>query len=83
MTGFCAWRGVENDEDGVFAVFEDTANRLLLRAVDDGMGLLRDTQLNEVQLRIDKCVGSPCYASLRLTSTIYLAGSTTIASACV
>jgi site-specific DNA recombinase len=31
---------LQNDEDGVFAVFEDTADRLLLRAVGDGMGLV-------------------------------------------
>jgi len=29
---------LQNDEDGVFAVFEDTADRLLLRAAGDGMG---------------------------------------------
>jgi len=31
---------LQGDEDGVFAVFEDTADRLLLRAVGDGMGFL-------------------------------------------
>ncbi|MFA5941399.1 MAG: recombinase family protein [Sinimarinibacterium sp.] len=39
------------EEDGVFAVFEDTSERLLMRAVGDGMGLVAGT-CNLTRLRV-------------------------------
>ena len=42
---------LQPEGDGLYAVFEDTADRLLLRAVDDGMGLVAEAR-NLTKLRV-------------------------------